>query len=70
MQLMPEAAQDPDVSDPFDPGQNVQAGAKYLKQLPDRYEGDVAEALAAYNARASTADQAGGIPDISERPAA
>ena len=67
MQLMPETAQDLDVSDPFDPGQNVQAGAKYRKQLLGRYKGDVAQALAAYNAGASTVDQAGGIPDISER---
>lgn len=66
MQLMPETAQELEVSDPFDPGQNVQAGAKYLKQLLDRYKGDVAQALGAYNAGANAVDQSGGIPDIPE----
>lgn len=66
MQLMPETARDLNVTDPFDPSQNVQAGAKYLKQLLDRYKGDVAQALAAYNAGSSVVDQSGGIPDIPE----
>jgi soluble lytic murein transglycosylase-like protein len=66
MQLMPETARELAVSDPFDAGQSVEAGAKYLKQLLDRYKGDVAQALAAYNAGAGAVDQSGGIPDIPE----
>jgi soluble lytic murein transglycosylase-like protein len=66
MQLMPETAQELEVQDPFDPGQNIQAGAKYLKQLLDKYKGDLAQALAAYNAGPTTVDQSGGIPDIPE----
>jgi len=66
MQLMPETARDLSVTDPFDPVQNVQAGARYLKQLLDRYKGDLAQALAAYNAGAGVVDEAGGIPNIAE----
>jgi len=57
MQLMPDTAADLDVSDPFDPAQNVQGGAKYLKQLLDKYKGDVAQALAAYNAGPNAPDE-------------
>jgi soluble lytic murein transglycosylase-like protein len=66
MQLMPATAQAFAVTDPFAPAQNVEAGAKYLKQLIERYHGDVRLALGAYNAGAGRVDQAGGIPDIPE----
>ena len=66
MQLMPTTAQDFGVTDVFDPKQNVAAGAKLLKQLFDKYNGDLPKALAAYNAGATTVDQAGGVPDIQE----
>jgi soluble lytic murein transglycosylase-like protein len=36
MQLMPGTAELFQVADPFDAKQNIEAGAKYLKQLPDR----------------------------------
>ncbi|MBF0135310.1 MAG: lytic transglycosylase domain-containing protein [Magnetococcales bacterium] len=49
MQLMPETAEELGVTDPFNPEQNVMAGAKYLKQLLDRYQGNRNTALAAYN---------------------
>jgi soluble lytic murein transglycosylase-like protein len=49
MQLMPETAKALGVSDPFDPEQNVMAGARYLRELLDRYDGDLDTALAAYN---------------------
>jgi len=49
MQLMPGTAAELGVSDAFDPEQNIQAGSKYLKQLMNRYHGDVGLALAAYN---------------------
>jgi soluble lytic murein transglycosylase-like protein len=66
MQLMPATAKALGVSDPFDPAQSIEAGATYLKQLIERYKGDVSQALGAYNAGPSTVDKAGGIPDIPE----
>ena len=54
------------VSDAFDPKQNIEAGATFLKQLLDKYKGDIGMALGAYNAGPSTVDQAGGIPNIPE----
>ena len=47
-QLMPETAAELGV-DPDDPIQNIQGGIKYLKQLSDRYNGDVTKTLQAYN---------------------
>lgn len=66
MQLMPATSLQFGVSDPFDPKQNVQAGAKFLKQLLTRYGGDVTKALAGYNAGPGRVDQAGAIPQIPE----
>jgi soluble lytic murein transglycosylase-like protein len=66
MQLMPDTAGQFGVSDVFDPKQNIEAGATFLKQLLDKYKGDIGMALGAYNAGSSTVDQAGGIPNIAE----
>jgi len=66
MQLMPETASQFSVRDPFSPKENIDAGAKYLKQLLDRYNGDLPQALAAYNAGPARVDDSGGIPDIPE----
>jgi soluble lytic murein transglycosylase-like protein len=49
MQLMPATARSLGVSDSFDPEQNVMAGTRFLKDLLQRYGGDVDSALAAYN---------------------
>jgi soluble lytic murein transglycosylase-like protein len=65
MQLMPETAEQFRVEDPFDPAQNVLAGARYLKQLLDRFGGDVRLALAAYNAGPARVEGKQ-IPDIPE----
>jgi soluble lytic murein transglycosylase-like protein len=66
MQLMPATQVQFAVTDPFDAEQSLNAGAKLLKQLLDRYDGDVSKALGAYNAGAGRVDQAGGVPDIPE----
>ncbi|MGH9558743.1 MAG: lytic transglycosylase domain-containing protein [Bryobacteraceae bacterium] len=66
MQLMPETQAEMHVSDPFDPQQSLDGGTKLLKQLLQRYDGDVGLALGAYNAGAGRVDKIGGIPDIPE----
>jgi soluble lytic murein transglycosylase-like protein len=66
MQLMPETASQFQVKDPFDAESNVRAGAKLLKQLLDRYNGNLEKALSAYNAGSARVDAAGGIPNIPE----
>jgi soluble lytic murein transglycosylase-like protein len=66
MQLMPETAEEYEVDDPFDPKQNVEAGAKLLKSLLDRYKNDPALALGAYNAGSGRVDREGGVPPIPE----
>jgi soluble lytic murein transglycosylase-like protein len=66
MQLMPAAIDHFKVTDVFDPQQNIEAGASFLRQLLDKYKGDLKLALAAYNAGPATVDKTGGIPDIKE----
>ncbi len=70
MQLMPETARRYGASDRYDPGQNVQAGARHLKSLIDRYGRDLKLALAAYNAGEEAVDRHGGrIPPYRETQA-
>jgi soluble lytic murein transglycosylase-like protein len=66
MQLMPATQGQFNVTDPFNPMTSLDAGTKLLKQLLDRYHGDLSLALSAYNAGAGTVDKAGGIPPIPE----
>jgi len=66
MQLMPEVQREFAVSDPFDPKQSIEAGAKLMRSLIDRYAGDLPKALAAYNAGPGAVDRAGGIPPSPE----
>ncbi len=66
MQLMPETASALGIDDVFDPRENLEGGAKFLRQLLTRYEGNLPLALAAYNAGPARVDAAGGMPLIPE----
>jgi soluble lytic murein transglycosylase-like protein len=66
MQIMPENLTALDVNDPFDPHDNIMGGARYFRELLDRYQGKVPLALAAYNAGPSMVDRHRGIPPIKE----
>ncbi len=66
MQLMPATQRRFGVNDPFDPGQNIRAGARYLRKLLDMFNGNVRLAAAAYNAGENAVKKYNGVPPYNE----
>jgi soluble lytic murein transglycosylase-like protein len=65
-QLMPATAAGLGVTNPLDPAQAIEGGAKYLAQQLRAFGGDVARALAAYNAGPGAVQRFGGVPPYAE----
>jgi hypothetical protein len=66
MQLMPATIQELGVHDPFDPAESLLSGARLLKDLLARFDGNTALALGAYNAGPARVEESGGVPQIPE----
>jgi soluble lytic murein transglycosylase-like protein len=65
-QLMPGTARGLGVTDLHDPAQSIEGGARYLAQQMKTFNGDVARALAAYNAGPGAVQRYGGVPPYAE----
>jgi soluble lytic murein transglycosylase-like protein len=66
MQIMPENFKMLNLENPFDPWQNIRAGAQYFKKLYKRFNGKLALSLAAYNAGPTAVDRYKNIPPFQE----
>jgi soluble lytic murein transglycosylase-like protein len=66
MQLMPGTARDLQVSNPFNPQENIDGGTRYIRSLLDSFNEDLVLSLAAYNAGPGLVSRTGGVPNIPE----
>jgi soluble lytic murein transglycosylase len=66
MQLIPSTAREMQVSDPFNAGDNIRGGSRYLRQMLDQFGGNLELALAAYNAGPGNVRRYGGVPPFAE----
>jgi soluble lytic murein transglycosylase len=66
MQLMPQRSAQLGVRDPFDPRQNIEGGVRHLRDLLQRYDGNLTLALAAYNAGVDAVRTYSGVPPYAE----
>ena len=66
MQLMPETAEILGVRDPYDPGQNIEGGVRFLRNLFDMFGGDLELTLAAYHAGPGVVSRINRVPSIPE----
>jgi soluble lytic murein transglycosylase-like protein len=67
MQLMPEIAEAFEVADPFDPRENIMAGARLLRELLDQHHGNLVLSIASYNAGpAAVAKHGNKVPPFEE----
>ncbi len=66
MQLMPETAKEMEVSSPFEAGENIMGGSRYLRKMLNLFDGDLRLGLAAYNAGPNKVLAKNGVPNIPE----